>query len=108
MTVYQSITVAMCYCIYTRLPLIPQGATDTKPDDDYSKGVVFYLKEKKVVGVLTWNCYGKMDLAREVSPTNSKCVCASLQNVYSQMIAGEATKADINKHIKDFDIHTSS
>ena len=55
-----------CATIYTRLPLIPQGATDTKPDDDYSKGVVFYLKEKKVVGVLTWNCYGKMDLAREV------------------------------------------
>jgi len=23
-----------------------------------------------------------------------------------QLIAGEATRADINKHIKDFDIHT--
>ena len=99
------------YAIYTRLPLTSQGTTDTKPDDDYSKGVVFYMREKKVVGVLTWNCYGKMDLAREVITHQllmCVCVCTSLQNIYSQMIAGEATKADINKHIKDFDIHTSS
>lgn len=68
-------------------PPATEGVSDPKPEDDYSRGVVFYLKEKRVVGVLTWNCFGKMDLARE-------------------LIAGEATKADINKHIKDFDIHT--
>ena len=36
--------------------------------DDYSKGVVFYLtrEERKVVGVLTWNLFGKMDVARKV------------------------------------------
>ena len=36
--------------------------------DDYSKGVVFYLSrgERKVVGVLTWNLFGKMDIARKV------------------------------------------
>ena len=92
-----------------KVSLTSQGATDTKPDDDYSKGVVFYMREKKVVGVLTWNCFGKMDLAREVT-THQLLIsmCSSLQNVYPQMIAGEATKADINKHIKDFDIHTSS
>ena len=38
------------------------------PEDDYSKGVVFYLeKEKgKIVGVLTWNMFGKMEVARQV------------------------------------------
>ena len=36
--------------------------------DDYSKGVVFYLsrEERRVVGVLTWNLFGKMDIARKV------------------------------------------
>ena len=38
------------------------------PEDDYSKGVVFYMKPEngRIVGVLTWNLFGKMDLAREV------------------------------------------
>jgi len=38
------------------------------PSDDYSKGVVFYLREdsRRIVGVLTWNLFGKMDLARQV------------------------------------------
>ena len=39
------------------------------PSDDYSKGVVFYLQgeRRRIVGVLTWNLFGKMDLARAVS-----------------------------------------
>ena len=38
------------------------------PVDDHSKGVVFYLsrEERRIVGVLTWNLFGKMDLARKV------------------------------------------
>ena len=37
------------------------------PVDDFSRGVVFYLGEKqRIVGVLTWNLFGKMDLARQV------------------------------------------
>ena len=37
-------------------------------EDDVSKGVVFYLnrEERKIVGVLTWNLFGKMDIARKV------------------------------------------
>lgn len=48
--------------------------------DDYSKGVVFYLnrEEKKIVGVLTWNLFGKMDLARKVRKwCIERCVLAS-------------------------------
>ena len=39
-----------------------------KEEEDFSKGVVFYLspEERKVVGVLTWNLFGKMDVARKV------------------------------------------
>ena len=46
------------------------------PVDDCSKGVVFYLsrEDRKVVGVLTWNIFGKMDVAKKVYvlllPTN--------------------------------------
>ena len=38
------------------------------PEEDYSKGVVFYMKANngRIVGILTWNLFGKMDLAREV------------------------------------------
>ena len=65
------------------------------PSEDFSKGVVFYLSEnsRRVVGVLTWNIFGKMDLAREVctdlvksvviravtSPVLSVCLFRSLQ-----------------------------
>ena len=47
------------------LPPLQEGGVAV---DDYSKGVVFYLSrdERKVVGVLTWNLFGKMDAARKV------------------------------------------
>jgi programmed cell death 8 (apoptosis-inducing factor) len=35
-------------------------------DDKYGKGIVYYLKNRKVVGVLTWNMFNKMKPAREV------------------------------------------
>ena len=49
------------------------------PEDDYSKGIVFYMKEdnRKIVGVLTWNLFGKMDLAREVCVLYSTCLTSS-------------------------------
>ncbi len=39
------------------------------PVDDFSKGVVFYLNQDTgcILGVLTWNLFGKMDIAKQVS-----------------------------------------
>lgn len=34
--------------------------------DDFGKGVVFYMKEKKIVGVLLWNIFGHMPVARKL------------------------------------------
>ncbi len=34
--------------------------------EKYHKGVVYYLEDEKVVGVLLWNVWGKTDAAREV------------------------------------------
>lgn len=57
-----------------------------EPKDDFSKGVIFYTKEGTVVGVLTWNIFGKMELARKA-------------------IAGSKMERDIPDIVKEFNIH---
>ena len=34
--------------------------------DNYGKGVIFYLHDKKVVGLVLWNVFNKMGVARKV------------------------------------------
>ncbi|XP_032886265.1 apoptosis-inducing factor 1, mitochondrial isoform X6 [Amblyraja radiata] len=34
--------------------------------DDYGKGVIFYLRDKVVVGILLWNVFNRMPIARKV------------------------------------------
>lgn len=40
----------------------------SSPDarEEYGKGIVFYMKEKKIVGVLMWNMLNRVDLARKI------------------------------------------
>lgn len=38
--------------------------------DQYGKGVVFYLKDDTVVGILLWNVFNKMQIARKVRSLN--------------------------------------
>ena len=38
--------------------------------DEYGKGVVFYLRDKKVVGVLMWNLYNKIPVAEHILKEN--------------------------------------
>ncbi len=77
-----------------------------KPTDDYSKGVVFYLEKQngKIVGVLTWNMFGKMDVARQV-----KCweMLQYLLNdfYYFQILMEEKTEADISDVAAHFPVH---
>ncbi|XP_041358113.1 apoptosis-inducing factor 1, mitochondrial-like [Gigantopelta aegis] len=49
-------------------PAVPEKLVPRPPgdDDDYSKGVIFYLKDKTVVGIVLWNVFNKMPLARKV------------------------------------------
>ena len=35
--------------------------------DDYGKGVIFYLRDKVVVGIVLWNVFNRMPIARKVS-----------------------------------------
>ncbi|GIY02350.1 apoptosis-inducing factor 1, mitochondrial [Caerostris darwini] len=34
--------------------------------DDYAKGLIFYIREDTIVGILLWNVFGKMQIARQV------------------------------------------
>jgi len=35
-------------------------------DTDYGKGVIFYLRDDVIVGVVMWNVFGRMAIARQV------------------------------------------
>lgn len=37
-----------------------------KPLSDYSKGVIFYLRDNTIVGIVLWNLYNRMTIARQV------------------------------------------
>ncbi len=42
-------------------------------EEKYGKGVVFYLnKDDKVVGILLWNIFGRMGLARKIIRENRR------------------------------------
>lgn len=34
--------------------------------DEYGKGVIFYLRDKVVVGIILWNVFNRMPIARKV------------------------------------------
>ncbi|XP_064608308.1 apoptosis-inducing factor 1, mitochondrial-like [Liolophura sinensis] len=42
------------------IPHVPSGT------DEFGKGVVFYLRDKVIVGILLWNIFNKMPIARKV------------------------------------------
>lgn len=53
----------------------PLSQTENPSDIDcnkYDKGVVFYLRQDIIVGVVTWNIFGKMGMARRLLALQSK------------------------------------
>lgn len=55
--------------------------------EDFGKGVVFYLRDEKIIGVVLWNVFNRINTARAV--------------------IGEGKKyEDLNEVAKLFDIHT--
>ncbi|KAF9359501.1 Apoptosis-inducing factor 1, mitochondrial [Mortierella sp. NVP85] len=49
----------------TATPL-PAEAIKVEDKEKYNKGLVLYLKDKKIVGLLMWNNFGKVDDARKL------------------------------------------
>lgn len=39
-------------------------------EDDYGKGVVFYMKDNKIVGILLWNVFNRISIARKILMLN--------------------------------------
>jgi len=50
----------------------PAPSPVAQTSEDYGKGIVFYTKEKTVVGILLWNCFNRMSLARQVLKDGAK------------------------------------
>lgn len=70
--------------------LQPSVQAASKPSDekeDFSKGVVFYLRDDKIVGIVLWNVFNRINTARAV---------ISQDKIYD----------DLNEVAKLFDIHT--
>lgn len=44
-------------------PAVPQVPTQ---GEDYGKGVIFYLRDKVVVGIVLWNIFNRMPIARKI------------------------------------------
>uniref|UniRef100_A0A8C9A0R9 Apoptosis-inducing factor 1, mitochondrial n=1 Tax=Prolemur simus TaxID=1328070 RepID=A0A8C9A0R9_PROSS len=44
-------------------PAVPQAPVQ---GDDYGKGVIFYLRDKVVVGIVLWNIFNRMPIARKI------------------------------------------
>ncbi|XP_075153932.1 apoptosis inducing factor [Haematobia irritans] len=56
------------------------STSQTQPDvkcndeqrDNYGRGVIFYLRDEKIVGILLWNIFNRIGLARTVINQNKK------------------------------------
>jgi len=42
------------------------GSPEAQEGEDYGKGVIFYLRDNKVVGVILWNVFNRMSIARRI------------------------------------------
>uniref|UniRef100_A0A3Q3DVF8 Apoptosis-inducing factor 1, mitochondrial n=1 Tax=Hippocampus comes TaxID=109280 RepID=A0A3Q3DVF8_HIPCM len=64
----------------------PTPAPAVMHKDDYGKGVIFYLRDKVVVGIILWNVFNRMPIARKI-------------------IKDGEEHADLNEVAKLFNIH---
>merc|ERR1719239_109880 len=65
--------------------------------DDYGKGVVFYVRDKVVVGMLLWNIFNRMSIARQVLKDGAKnedlYEVAKLFDIYDTMAEQESASS---------------
>lgn len=63
-----------------------KSATESQPSREYERGVVFYLRDRIIVGIVMWNLFNRMSVARQL---------LSEQTVYD----------DLNEVAKLFGLH---
>nr|XP_046160119.1 LOW QUALITY PROTEIN: apoptosis-inducing factor 1, mitochondrial [Oncorhynchus gorbuscha] len=64
----------------------PEPPSSPEQKDNYGKGVIFYLRDKVVVGIILWNVFNRMPVARKI-------------------IKDGEEHADLNEVAKLFNIH---
>lgn len=35
-------------------------------EDDYGKGIIFYVRDNKIVGIILWNVFNRINIARKI------------------------------------------
>lgn len=72
----------------TQEPSIQSSDTE-QPVPSYGKGVVFYLKERKIVGILLFNLFNRVSLAKEIIKDEKDVddinKCVRLFNIYDKV-----------------------
>ncbi|XP_011195258.2 putative apoptosis-inducing factor 1, mitochondrial isoform X1 [Zeugodacus cucurbitae] len=53
-------------------PETPDIKCDPNQADEYTRGVIFYMKDDKIVGILLWNLFNRIGLARTIINQNKK------------------------------------
>lgn len=70
----------------TKIVENPRNLTDTNELDKYPRGIVFYLKDGVVVGILLWNLFNRLNIARRILNEQKKYddfnEVAKLFNIY--------------------------
>jgi hypothetical protein len=63
----------------------------------YQKGVIYYLKEKQVRGVILWNVWGQVDKARQLIAAGDVMTPATLSGYFTRAEGGVdiVTEADL-------------
>lgn len=53
---------------------LPAPATPDTPSaaDDFGKGVIFYLRDEKIIGIVLWNVFNRINTARAVIQEGKK------------------------------------
>lgn len=60
-------------------------SSDSLKNENYGKGVVFYMNNERIVGILLWNVFNRISIARKI-------------------LSSEETFSDLNEVAKLFDI----
>lgn len=56
--------------VYKKMTDGPDLVCDPNEAPNYGKGVIFYLKNDKIVGILLWNLFNRIGLARTIINEN--------------------------------------
>lgn len=64
-----------------------QSTSSSPNDEDFGKGVIFYLRDDKIIGIVLWNVFNRINTARAI-------------------ISQDKKYDDLNEVAKLFDIHT--